>query len=70
MPLVWMSFSATPEALIEATTLAICSAFWRIAVLASAACVTTPVEIVATSGTRLASACADTESKVPSLGTA
>ena len=55
MPLVWMSRSAMPAALIAATTLAICSALARIAALASAAWVTTPVEIVAMFGVRLAS---------------
>ena len=70
MPLVWMSFSAMPAALIAAITLAICSAFWRMAALPSTAWVTTPAEIVATSGTREASALAETESNVPSVGTA
>ena len=70
MPLVWMSRSAIPAARIAAITLSICAAFARIAALASAAWVTTPVEIVAMSGTRLASADADTESRVPSDGIA
>src|SRR5690606_11638668 len=66
MPLVWMSFSAMPAALIAAITLLICAALADSAALASAACVTTPVDSEATSGTRLASAWADTESRVPS----
>ena len=40
------------------------------AVLPSTAWVTTPAEIVAMSGTREASACADTLSRVPSEGMA
>ena len=59
-----------PAALMAATTLAICSLFWRMAVLPSTAWVTTPAEIVAMSGTREASACADTLSRVPSEGMA
>ena len=42
------------------------AALSRIAAFASAACVTTPAETVATSGTRVASACAETDSSVPS----
>src|SRR5690606_28086789 len=57
-----------PAALIAASTLSICWAFWRIAVLPSAAWVTTPAEIVATSGTRRASALEDTFSRVPCTG--
>ena len=59
-----------PAALIAAITLSICTALARIAALASAAWVTTPVEMVATSGTRLALASADTDSRVPSAGMA
>src|SRR3546814_5679069 len=66
-PLVWISRSAMPAARIAAITFSIWVAFARIAALASAAWVTIPAEIVATSGTRLASACADTDSRVPSL---
>src|SRR6476619_7147856 len=62
-----MSRSATPAALIWAMTLSICAALARIAPLASADCVTTPAEIVATSGTRFASAWADTDNRVPLL---
>ena len=51
-------------------TLSICCALARIAALASAAWVTTPVEMVAMSGTRLASAVAETESRVLSAATA
>ena len=68
MPLVWMSRSAMPAAWIAAITLSICTALARIAALASAAWVTTPVEMVATSGTRVASAVADTDSSVPRRG--
>src|SRR5690606_15081833 len=67
MPLVWMSLSAMPAALMAAITSCICAAFADSAALASAACVTTPVDSEATSGTRLASARAETESSVPSL---
>src|SRR3546814_18737419 len=67
MPLVRMSFSAMPAALIAAITLFICVALAASAALASAAWVTTPVDSAATSGTRLASARAETESSVPSL---
>src|SRR5690606_5503154 len=67
MPLVWMSFSAMPADLIAAITFCICAALADSAALASAACVTTPVDSEATSGTRLASARAETESRVPSL---
>src|SRR3546814_10427462 len=56
MPLVRMSFSAMPAALIAAITLFICVALAASAALASAAWVTTPVDSDATSGTRLASA--------------
>src|SRR5688572_20709169 len=70
MPVVCTSRSAMPAALIAATTLSICAALARIAELASAAWVTTPADTVAISGTRLASACAETESRVPSVGTA
>src|SRR3546814_16074573 len=56
MPLVRMSFSAMPAALIAAITLFICVALAASAALASAAWVTTPVDSEATSGTRLASA--------------
>ncbi|MNV84936.1 hypothetical protein D3C71_1788490 [compost metagenome] len=69
-PLVCTSRSAMPAALIAASTLVICSAFWRMAVLPSTAWVTTPAESVATSGTRLASALAEMLSRVPSAGTA
>ena len=65
MPLVCTSRSAMPAARIAAITLSICTALARIAALASAAWVTTPVEMVATSGTRVASAEADTDSNVP-----
>lgn len=68
MPLVCTSLSAMPAALTAVMTLLICSAFWRIAALPSTAWVTTPADTVAMSGTRLASASADTLSKVPSLG--
>src|SRR5690606_12596761 len=67
MPLVWMSRSAMPAARIAATTLAICAELALSAALASAAWVTTPVDRLATSGTRLASARAVTESRVPSV---
>src|SRR3546814_3441124 len=67
MPLVRMSFSAMPAALIAAITLFICVALAASAALASAAWVTTPVDSEATFGTRLASAWAETESSVPSL---
>src|SRR3546814_7907840 len=67
MPLVRMSFSAMPAALIAAITLFICVALAASAALASASWVTTPVDSDATSGTRLASAWAETESSVPSL---
>src|SRR5690606_25176707 len=70
MPLVWMSFPAMPAALIAAITLFIWVALAASAALASAAWVTTPVDSEATSGTRLASAWAETESRVPSLVTA
>src|SRR3546814_11962186 len=67
MPLVRMSFSAMPAALIAAITLFICVALAASAALASAAWVTTPVDSDATSGPRLASAWAETESSVPPL---
>src|SRR5690606_8605030 len=67
MPLVWMSFSAMPASLIAAITLFIRAALAFSAALASAAWATTPVDSEATSGTRLASAWAETESRVPSL---
>src|SRR3546814_1262606 len=67
MPLVRMSFSAMPAALIAAITLFIWVALAASAALASAAWVTTPVDSEATSGTRLASAWAETDSSVPSL---
>src|SRR5690554_6185805 len=67
MPLVWMSFSATPAARIASITRVICVAFSRMAVLALAAWVVTPAEAVAMSGARLASPLADTRSRVPSL---
>src|SRR3546814_16830814 len=67
MPLVRMSFSAMPAALIAAITLFIWAALAASAALASAAWVTTPVDSEATSGTRLASAWAATDSRVPSL---
>ena len=66
MPLVWMSRSAMPAPRRAAITLSICTAFARIAALASAAWVTTPVEMVATSGTRVASAVVAIDSNVPS----
>src|SRR5690606_17075424 len=46
---------------------AIWAAFSRMAALASAAWVTTPADAVATSGARLASPVAETDSRVPSL---
>jgi hypothetical protein len=67
MPLVWMSRSAIPAARI-ATMTPICAAFARIATMASVAWLTTPVEMVAASGTRVASADAETDSRVPSAG--
>src|SRR3546814_17785034 len=67
MPLVRMSFSAMPAALIAAITLFIWVALAASAALASAAWVTPPVASAATSGTRLASAWAVTDSSVPSL---
>src|SRR3546814_14517328 len=66
MPLVRMSFSAMPAALIAAITLFICVALAASAALASAAWVTTPVDSDAPSGTRLASAWAGTEGSGPS----
>src|SRR6476469_142369 len=69
MPLVWMSRSGMPAALMAVMTLSICAALARMAAFASAAGVTTPAEIVATSGTRLDSASAETASKVPSAET-
>ena len=69
MPLVCTSLAATPAALTAASTRLICSAFWRMAVLPSAAWVTTPAETVAMSGARRASAWDETESRVASAGT-
>src|SRR5690606_39230791 len=66
MPLVWMSRSAMPAARIAAITLSIFAALAGIAALASAAWVPTPVELVATCGSRVALASADTDSRVPS----
>src|SRR3546814_20471264 len=59
--------SAMRAALIAAITLFIWVAWAASAALASAAWVTTPVDSEATSGTRLASAWAETDSSVPSL---
>ncbi|MNI67035.1 hypothetical protein D3C73_1226380 [compost metagenome] len=56
--------------MIAASTLSICWAFWRIALLPSAAWVTTPADRVATSGTRVASALAEMFSSVPSAAAA
>src|SRR3546814_16983434 len=67
MPLVRMSFSAMPAALLAAITLFIWVALAASAALASAAWVTTPVDSEATSGTRLAPAWAEADSSVPSL---
>jgi hypothetical protein len=55
-----------PAAFTAAITLLISSALARSAPLASAAWLTTPVDKVATSGTRVALASAETDSRVPS----
>ena len=70
MPEVWTSRSAMPAALIAATSRFIASLLARIAPFASAAWVTTPVDRVAMSGVRLASALAEIDSSVPSVGAA
>src|SRR5690606_17239383 len=70
MPLVWTSRWATPAAFTAARTLFISSAFWRMALLPSAAWVTTPADRVAISGARLACAWVETDSSVASVGSA
>src|SRR3546814_969087 len=67
MPLVRRSFAAMPAAVIAAMSLFLWVALAASAALASAAWVTTPVDSEATSGTRLASAWAETDSSGPSL---
>jgi hypothetical protein len=68
MLLVWISRSAIPERLSAARTRSIRVAFWESAALAVAARVTTPAEMIATSGTRVASPSALMSSRVPLTG--
>jgi hypothetical protein len=66
--LVWMSLSSIPARLSAARTRSIRAAFCWIAAEAVVARVTTPVEMMATSGTRVTSPLAETSSRVPAIG--
>src|SRR5215213_7844720 len=69
MLLVWMSRSAIPARFSPARTRSICAAFCASAARAVVARVITPAEMIATSGTRVASPVALMSSRVPDIWT-